>query len=133
MVDNIENAITWWCDSVNFGSYPIGQTIKYCWTIVGDFIYMITQNNAHDKIGIHGSMVIPLTSLMIGDVVKVKTQSHIMIISDIIDYDRDGNVDYNEIYICSHTNNRKDVRLSSLNPYPGTFYFYCIWCFLGPS
>lgn len=63
----------------------------------------------------------PAESINIGDVLQFwyDGYSHSVYVSDKQDVNRNGKIEYSEIYICSHTNNRRDVSLQSII---NTFY-----------
>lgn len=109
MIDNSIPAKTWWCDSAGTSTYS-SNPILYYWIYVPHFNSMVTWNYSHDAVGLQCSTG-SLSGLMIGDYVKYKDGSHVFIISSIVDADHDYNVDFNEIYVCAHTNNHRDVRL----------------------
>jgi hypothetical protein len=116
MIDDDVAGKTWWADSEGAGVWVTGGGgYRYCWTNVDDFIYMIVNNYSTKGKGVWGRMgLMPWT--WPGDIVKQKTASHGMIISEIHDYDGDWYTYWNEIYICAHTNNRRDKLLKDLYP-----------------
>jgi len=106
MIDGISGATDWWCDKD-------GTDPNWTWTGVSYFENMIKDNYDDDKVGVYGRDG-NLEHTLVGDIVRMTTKSHVFIIDDIVDLDGDGDTDYNEIYISSHTNNRRNHRLSSL-------------------
>ena len=127
MIDD-EDAITWWCDSEGTGTW----NNKYCWTGVSDFLYMIVKNYSENKVGLQGYRGY-MSDVLIGDIVKIRSDSHVYIISNIKDYDHDYTPDWNEIYVSAHTTDREDERLSDLFPSYSYVYFYLNIAFKDPS
>lgn len=106
MVYNISGATAWWEDRTTTGT-------NWTWTYVPAFRDLITNNWNSDKVGpqgYEGSLGLEWA----GDYIAMSDWSHVYIVVGITDYDGDGTTDYNEIYVSAHTNNRNNVRLSSL-------------------
>lgn len=106
MVYNISGATDWWCDSSSTGT-------NWTWTSVPHFESMIKANYTNDKIGVQGTEGTG-SFLRKGDFISMKAYEHVYIVTDIVDSNSDGKVDFNEIYVSAHTNNRNNVKLSSL-------------------
>lgn len=120
MVDNIAGATEWWCDSSQ-GSLT--------WVSIPDFTNMIDYNYHNYGIGVQGHEG-SFSSLEPGDVVETHSPSlwHVYLIYRWTDTALNpGLRDYNEYWVCAHTANRRDDRLSDLFPDPtGILRFYWI-------
>ena len=104
MVYSISGATSWWADKT---------TSEAHWYNVGKFKEMVEANWNSDKVGVQAHEG-ALADVWHGDFVVHADLSHVYIVVRINDLDGDGVTDYNEIYVSSHTNNRKDYRLASL-------------------
>ncbi len=124
MVYNVTGATNWWADKYTTGS-------NWTWTSVPNFESMINANWSNDKVGVQGHEG-HLGLTWKGDVVSMRAYQHVFIINNIIDYDGDGRTDYNEIYVCAHTKNRKNARLSSVVPNPSDVKYLWIEIFKNP-
>jgi len=96
----------WWCDKYNASCTSDG---KWNWTYVAHFYSWLTSNNY----GPRGQDIV-YTDVEKGDIIFKSDLSHVYIITDIVDFDNDNQVDWNEIYVSAHTKNR----LSSIYPSP---------------
>jgi len=105
MIDGISGAVDWWCDEDRTCGAATGN---YTWADCADFENMIEDNYDEDNVGVQGhDGVLSLTA--VGDIVRVP--GHVFIINDIVDKDADGYTDYNEIYVCAPTKNRRNKPL----------------------
>jgi len=121
MINDGVNGRTWWADCDSTGVWN-GQ---YPWINVYQFLSMLYYNYDHNKIGPQGFVGL-LYQTQVGEVVSSKVSSHVMIVNGIIDYDSDGKTDFNEIFICAHTQNRQNVQLSTIFP----TYSYCVYVYI---
>lgn len=102
---------TWWADSTTMAS-------SGTWTLVMNFISMITNNKTFNRVGVQGTRI-SCAWADEGDMAAYLGAPHIMLITAIYEYDGDGMTDYNEIYISAHTTNRRNFPLVTLYP---TYY-----------
>ncbi len=108
MIDLQQTGIRdWWCDkyrAVSNGS----------WSSCSNFYNMITNNFNNDLVGLRGA------EGNLGNIVKADylyiTSGHVWFINDIIDHNGNERNDWNEIYVCAHTANRRNYRI--VNTYP---------------
>ncbi|AEM74284.1 amidase domain-containing protein [Caldicellulosiruptor acetigenus] len=100
----------WWCDKYNASCTSDG---KWNWTYVAHFYSWLTSNNYGPR-----GQDIAYTDAEKGDIIFKSDLSHVYIITDIIDFDNDNQVDWNEIYVSAHAKNRLNNRLSSIYPSP---------------
>jgi hypothetical protein len=128
MIDDDVAGLTWWADSTGTGIW----ITRYFWIKVADFIYMITRNYDRNAVGPQGIRT-SILYMRCGDIVMAQYISHLMIITAWLDLDSDNTIDYNEIYISSHTTNRLNVQLSTLFPSISYVSFYYIYGFKTPS
>jgi len=128
MIDDDIDAITWWCDSAGHGTW----NNRHCWTVVNDFLYMITRNYDQNNVGLQGYRGF-MAYVLIGDIIKQRTASHVFIVSNIINHNHDYDTDWNEIYVSAHTTDRRDRRLSTLYESYYYVYFYLNVSFKDPS
>ncbi len=128
MIDDNVPARTWWCNSSGTGTY----LNNYCWTSVASFHWMATKNYSENTVGLRTTRG-TISATLVGDYIKFRTISHVYIISRIVDYNMNNMTDFNEIYICSHTTNHRDRRLSDLLSYPPPIYYMWNMGFLDPE
>ncbi|MCL6451928.1 MAG: amidase domain-containing protein, partial [Acetobacteraceae bacterium] len=115
----------WWADLYSTGT-------NWHWTSVPDFEGMATANYFSNLTGVHGYRTTDVNYTWAGDIVSMKAYSHVFMVNAINDYDGDGLTDYNEIYVCAHTNNRKNARLSNLVPSSSDVYYLWIMTYKDP-
>lgn len=101
---NLPMVPQWWANLTGEDSYNN-------WVGTSYFKTWITNNYQYNDYGIKGYET-SVSNMLEGDYVYVP--GHTMFITSADDEDDDGTVEYNEIYISSHTHNRKDHSLISL-------------------
>lgn len=109
------NPHDWWNDKY----YTDGNNM---WINVDYFKSYIIDNYNNNKHGVQGT-VGSIGGIEPGD--YLYAPGHVILVTDVIDYDGDGYTDFNEIYISAHTNNRQHHRLSDL--YSPTYGFTYMW------
>jgi len=124
MLDAIPGAEDWWCDKD-------GTTSTWHWTGVSYFEDWVETNDSQDRIGVQGCDG-SLSSVEVGDVVRQVSQEHVFIVDRVLNLDGDEFTDYNEIYCCAHTENRRDVRLADLFANPSSVRFLWILTYRNP-
>lgn len=92
----------WWANTS-------GETSTWNWTGTSYFKNEVINNYNNSDFGLQGYEV-SRSSLQKGDYIYVT--GHVMLVTDIIDSNSDGTIDYNEIYFSAHTNNRLNSNLS---------------------
>jgi len=125
MIDGISGATDWWCDKD-------GTDPNWTWTGVSYFENMIKDNYDDDKVGVQGRDG-NLSYSVVGDIVSMIPYDHVFIINDIVYKDDDGLTDYNEVYLCSHTKNRRNRLLSEVVPEPTDVRYVWIVRFKDPE
>lgn len=135
MVDNSVGELPWWCDKDWASEYvePGKPGSRMYWIRALEFPDMIQDNWNKDQYGVQGVLCTTTYDLDIGDTVRLREESHALIISDIKDFDKDWITDFNEIFVCAHTNNVKDYKLESLNSDPEHWNYYKIKRFKRPE
>lgn len=89
------------------------------WTYIPNFTSLVTNNYNTDGYGVRAYET-TIGNTMAGDLVIDPAGGHIMVIDKITDSNSNGITDWNEIYICGHTNNRRDHNLKALYGSPST-------------
>ncbi len=126
MVDNWAGATDWWADL---------STATNNWVNVGLFKDM-ARANYYNLVGVQGywgSLTLTNCNCDYGDWVSTSSFSHAMIITSLPEKDGDLYHDYNEIYICGHTSNQKNVPLTLNCPTPADAKLLIIYRFLNPN
>lgn len=93
----------WWANKT-------GETSSWNWTGTSYFKNEIISNYNNNTYGLQGYEV-SRSNLVEGDYIYVP--GHVMYVTDIVDTDGDGQIDYDEIYFSAHTHNRLNNKLSS--------------------
>jgi len=124
MIDTVDGAADWWGDSS-------GASSNNTWISVTAFTQMIKDNYANDRVGVQGRDGV-LSSTLRGDIVSMKAYNHVFIVNDVYD-DGDGVTQYDEVYVCAHTNNLRDHLLSDRVPDPSAVKYLDIVVFKEPS
>ncbi|MEA3424504.1 MAG: amidase domain-containing protein [Bacillota bacterium] len=96
--------LQWWANLTGEDNYDH-------WVNTGESLDWVTDNDDYNDYGIQGYST-SVNNILEGDYVYVP--GHVMFINQADDLDGNGTVDYDEIYICSHTNNREDHLLADL-------------------
>lgn len=95
---------SWWANNSNTSS-------TWYWTKTSYFKNHIISNYNNNGYGLQGYEV-SVDQVKVGDYIYVP--GHVMFITAVNDYNNNGSIEYDEIEITAHTNNRKDKNLHIL-------------------
>lgn len=129
MMDDRPGGPEWWQDRYNCDA-------GYNWINVGYFKTMATDNYSLNRAGVQaylGTLTTSNCDCDYGDWVAIYDYSHAMIITSLPDADVDIVHDYNEIYICGHTNDQLNLPLVWNCPSPSNARLLKIYRFKNPD
>jgi hypothetical protein len=124
MIDDGVAPHPWWGDSE-------GASSNLMWTGVTQFINLTSDNRLHLYLGPYSNSEWLIWARP-GDIAWSSTPKHAMMISEWWDRDGDWYADWNELYICAHTNNHRNYQLSKLYTSSSYVGYRYVW-FWDPS
>lgn len=89
------------------------------WTSISNFMPLVTGNYNTDGYGVRAYDT-TIGTITVGDLVIDPDGAHVMVVYSAQDKNSNGITDWDEIYICGHTNNRRNHNLKALYGSPST-------------